>query len=50
MSSKQIPSDIDIAQAATLAPVEAIAEKMGLSRNDIELYGDSMAKIKLASI
>lgn len=46
----KVPSDIEIAQAATLEPIEAIAEKMGLSRRDIELYGDNMAKIKLEAI
>ena len=39
-----VPNDIDIAQAATLEPIETIAEKMGLTRADIELYGDAMAK------
>lgn len=48
--AKKVPSDIEIAQAATLEPIEAIAEKMGLARSDIEFYGDSMAKIKLESI
>ncbi|GIV75876.1 MAG: formate--tetrahydrofolate ligase [Litorilinea sp.] len=47
---KTIPSDIEIAQAARLEPIEAIAEKMGLGRDDIELYGDYMAKIKLEAI
>jgi formate--tetrahydrofolate ligase len=45
-----VPSDLDIAQAANLEPIEAIAEKMGLSRADIELYGDQMAKVKLEAI
>jgi formate--tetrahydrofolate ligase len=45
-----VPSDIEIAQAAKLEPIEAIAEKMGLSRADIELYGDAMAKVKLEAI
>ncbi len=48
--AKKVPSDIDIAQAATLIPIEAIAEKMGLERSDIELYGESMAKVKLETI
>lgn len=48
--SKIVPSDIEIAQAATLLPIEAIAEKMGLTRQEIELYGDYMAKIKLEAI
>ncbi|MEZ4584567.1 MAG: formate--tetrahydrofolate ligase, partial [Caldilineaceae bacterium] len=48
MSTKTpVPSDLDIAQAATLRPIEEIAEKMGLTRKDIEFYGDSMAKVKL---
>ncbi len=49
MASK-VPSDIDIAQAAKLDPIESIAEKMGLERSDIEFYGDSMAKIKLEAV
>lgn len=48
--AKHVPSDIEIAQAATLEPIETIAEKMGLERRDIELYGDSMAKVKLETI
>lgn len=50
MTTKRVPSDIEIAQAATLQPIEAIAEKMGLQRADIEFYGDSMAKIKLEAL
>lgn len=46
----KVPSDIEIAQAAKMEPIEAIAEKMGLTRQDIELYGDYMAKIKLEAI
>jgi formate--tetrahydrofolate ligase len=48
--TQPVPSDIEIAQAAKLLPIEAIAEKMGLRRADIELYGDSMAKVKLEAI
>jgi formate--tetrahydrofolate ligase len=50
MTTQSIPSDLDIAQAATLQPIWEIAEKMGLAREDIELYGDHMAKIKLETI
>ncbi len=49
-SQPSVPSDIDIAQAATLEPIEAIAEKMGLERSDIEIYGDTIAKVKLETI
>jgi formate--tetrahydrofolate ligase len=45
-----VPSDIEIAQAAKLEPIEAIAEKMGLSRRDIEFYGDAVAKVKLEAL
>ena len=46
-SRTAVPSDIEIAQAAKLEPIEAIAEKMGLARADIELHGDDIAKVKL---
>ena len=47
MPSTPVPSDLEIAQAAKLQPIEAIAEKMGLERDDIEFYGRAMAKIRL---
>ena len=47
MPSKPVPSDLDIAQAAQLQPIETIAEKMGLERDDIEFYGKHMAKVRL---
>ncbi len=50
MAKTNVPSDIEIAQAAKLEPIEAIAEKMGLTRADIEFYGDSIAKIKLEAL
>ncbi|MEM7125172.1 MAG: formate--tetrahydrofolate ligase [Chloroflexota bacterium] len=51
MSKKtSVPSDIEIAQAATLQPIESVAEKMGLTRSDIEFYGDNMAKVKLEAL
>jgi formate--tetrahydrofolate ligase len=45
-----VPSDLDIAQAAKLLPIEEIAEKMGLDQEDIEFYGRHMAKIKLEAL
>ncbi len=50
MSRSTVPSDLDIAQAAELLPVWEIAEKMGLGRSDIELYGDHMAKVRLETV
>ena len=32
-------SDIEISQRAELEPIEKIAEKIGLTADDIELYG-----------
>ena len=39
------PSDIDIAQSATLQSITTIAEKIGLSANNLEPYGHYKAKI-----
>lgn len=44
------PSDLDIAQAATLKPIEGIAIEMGLDRELLESYGSSVMKIKLDAI
>ena len=43
-----MPSDLDIAQAATLEPIIEIAEKAGILREELELYGDTKAKVKLS--
>ncbi len=40
-------SDLEIAQQANLVPIIEIAEKLGLSEDDIELYGKYKAKISL---
>jgi len=42
-----VPTDIEIAQEATLKPITLIAEELGLLPNEIELYGDTKAKVKL---
>ncbi|MCD8036957.1 MAG: formate--tetrahydrofolate ligase [Clostridiales bacterium] len=38
-------SDIEIAQETELEPIEQIAEKIGLTKDDIEFYGKYKAKI-----
>ena len=38
-------SDIEIAQGTEMMPIEDVASKLGLTRNDIELYGNYKAKI-----
>lgn len=43
-----VPPDIEIAQAATLKPISQVAEETGLLPEEIELYGDYKAKIKLS--
>jgi len=43
-------SDIQIAQAAQLRPIQEIADKLGFSSEDIEPYGRAKAKIPLESV
>jgi len=43
-------SDIEIAQAAQMLPIEEVAAKLGLSRKEISLYGDYKAKIDLNKV
>ncbi|MFC1922626.1 formate--tetrahydrofolate ligase [Chloroflexota bacterium] len=42
-----VPSDIDIAQAAELKPINLIAEELGLLPEELELYGNYKAKVTL---
>ncbi len=44
---KPVPSDIDIAQAATALPIIEIAEGLGLNIDDLDLYGKYKAKVHL---
>ena len=44
---KPVPTDIEIAQEATLKPITLVAEELGLLPSEIELYGDTKAKIRL---
>jgi formyltetrahydrofolate synthetase len=43
-----VPSDIDIAQASELKPITLIAEELGLLPEELELYGDYKAKVRLS--
>ena len=47
MTAKVVPSDIEIAQSATLRPITAIAADLGLSPDDIDQYGKYKAKLPL---
>jgi formate--tetrahydrofolate ligase len=40
-------TDIDIAQSAIIRPIVEIAEKLGISADDLELYGKYKAKIPI---
>lgn len=42
-----VPSDIEIAQEATLKPIMLIAEELGLLPAETEPYGDTKAKVRL---
>ncbi len=45
--AKVVPSDIEIAQAADLRPILEIAAKIGLTEDDLDLYGKYKAKVHL---
>jgi methylenetetrahydrofolate dehydrogenase (NADP+) / methenyltetrahydrofolate cyclohydrolase / formyltetrahydrofolate synthetase len=42
-----VPSDIDIAQEADIKPIMQVAEEVGLLPEELELYGNFKAKVKL---
>lgn len=41
-----VPSDIDIAQAATPVPISEIADSAGLTSEEYDLYGNTKAKVE----
>ena len=43
----KVPSDIEIAQAATLRPVIQVANDVGLTEDDLDFYGQYKAKVHL---
>lgn len=45
-----MPTDIEISQNANLKPIEDVAAELGITRSDLELYGDYKAKIKSSFI
>ncbi len=46
----KVPTDIEIAQRATPRPITDVAEEIGLSRDDLVLYGDFKAKVRTEKI
>ena len=49
-TAAQVPTDIAIAQAAKLRPIRDVAAELGLSDDDVELYGRHKAKISLRAL
>ncbi|MBU1006417.1 MAG: formate--tetrahydrofolate ligase [Candidatus Omnitrophica bacterium] len=45
---KKVPSDLEIAQAAKLKPITEIARRIGIRKDELELYGNYKAKISLS--
>jgi formate--tetrahydrofolate ligase len=43
-----VPTDIEIAQRATMRPIREVAAGLGLSEDDIDLYGKYKAKLPLS--
>ncbi len=44
---ENVPSDIEIAQAATPMPIQELATEVGILDEELELYGKSKAKVSL---
>lgn len=47
MTQATVPSDIAIAQAATLRPIVDVAADLGIALDDLILYGEYKAKVRL---
>jgi formate--tetrahydrofolate ligase len=45
-----VPTDIAIAQSAKLRPIKEVAADLGLSEDEVVLYGDYKAKVRLKAI
>ncbi len=43
-----VPSDIEIAQAASLIPIGRVAHQAGILADELENYGDTKAKVRLS--
>src|SRR5437667_2747041 len=49
-TATKVPSDIAIAQAAKLRPIRDVAAELGLSDDEVEVYGKYKAKISLRAL
>lgn len=48
-SPRRVPTDIEIAQQARMRPIVDVASDLGLSADDIDLYGHYKAKLPMAA-
>jgi formate--tetrahydrofolate ligase len=49
-AGKKMPSDLEIAHAAKLQPIQDIAAGLGLQENELEYYGRHKAKVNLSAM
>jgi formyltetrahydrofolate synthetase len=47
---KPVPSDLEIAQSASIRPIEEIGSRFHLEKKDLIFYGEQKAKIRLDSL
>ncbi|MCP4537241.1 MAG: formate--tetrahydrofolate ligase [Chloroflexi bacterium] len=47
---KPVPSDIEIAQSAEMLPILEVADQLGLTMDDLDLYGKYKAKVHLDAV
>ncbi len=45
---RSVPPDLEIAQAAELIPIQEVAETIGITQDELELYGKYKAKIDIS--
>jgi len=50
MTATALPSDLDIARAATPRPIAGVADELGFRPDEIELYGTTKAKVTIEGI
>ncbi len=50
MTTATVPTDIEIAQAATLRPIAEVAETLGLGPDELIPYGHTKAKVRLDAV
>uniref|UniRef100_A0AAY4DLN1 C-1-tetrahydrofolate synthase, cytoplasmic n=1 Tax=Denticeps clupeoides TaxID=299321 RepID=A0AAY4DLN1_9TELE len=47
---KPVPSDIEISRACTPKPIDQLAKEIGLLPDELELYGNTKAKVQLETL